>query len=64
MICTKDIIYLDYAATTPVDDRVAAVMCECMTRDGVFANPASRSHQLGRDAQVDGHEQVGRGFCL
>lgn len=51
MICSKDIIYLDYAATTPVDDRVAAVMCECMTRDGVFANPASRSHQLGRDAQ-------------
>lgn len=51
MICAKNIIYLDYAATTPVDDRVAAVMCECMTRDGVFANPASRSHQLGRDAQ-------------
>jgi len=51
MICSKDIIYLDYAATTPVDDRVAAVMCECMTKDGVFANPASRSHQLGRDAQ-------------
>jgi len=51
MICSRDIIYLDYAATTPVDDRVAAVMSECMTRDGVFANPASRSHQLGRDAQ-------------
>ena len=51
MICSKDIIYLDYAATTPVDDRVARLMCECMTRDGVFANPASRSHQLGRDAQ-------------
>ncbi len=51
MICSKDIIYLDYAATTPVDDRVASVMCECMTKDGVFANPASRSHQLGRDAQ-------------
>ncbi len=51
MICSKDVIYLDYAATTPVDDRVAAVMCECMTKDGVFANPASRSHQLGRDAQ-------------
>jgi cysteine desulfurase len=47
----RDIIYLDYAATTPVDDRVAAVMCECMTREGVYANPASRSHQLGRDAQ-------------
>jgi len=44
-------IYLDYAATTPVDDRVARVMCECMTRDGVFANPASSSHQPGRDAR-------------
>jgi len=51
MICSSDIIYLDYAATTPVDDRVARLMCECMTREGVFANPASRSHQLGRDAQ-------------
>ncbi len=44
-------IYMDYAATTPVDDRVARVMCECMTRDGVFANPASSSHQPGRDAR-------------
>ncbi len=51
MISAGDIIYLDYAATTPVDDRVAEVMCECMTREGVYANPASRSHQLGRDAQ-------------
>jgi cysteine desulfurase len=51
MICSEDIIYLDYAATTPVDDRVAKLMCECMTREGVYANPASRSHQLGRDAQ-------------
>jgi cysteine desulfurase len=51
MICSKDIIYMDYAATTPVDDRVATIMCECMTREGVYANPASRSHQLGRDAQ-------------
>jgi len=48
---TKNPIYMDYAATTPVDDRVARVMCECMTRDGVFANPASSSHQPGRDAR-------------
>ena len=44
-------IYMDYAATTPVDERVAEVMCECMTRDGCFANPASSSHVLGRLAK-------------
>jgi cysteine desulfurase len=44
-------IYMDYAATTPVDERVAEVMCECMTREGCFANPASSSHVLGRLAR-------------
>ncbi len=44
-------IYMDYAATTPVDERVAAIMCQCMTRDGCFANPASTSHVLGRQAR-------------
>ena len=40
-------IYLDYAATTPVDPRVAAKMMECLTIDGNFGNPASRSHGYG-----------------
>lgn len=40
-------IYLDYSATTPVDKRVADKMVECMTMDGVFGNPASRSHRYG-----------------
>jgi len=40
-------IYLDYSATTPVDERVAAKMSECLTIDGVFGNPASRSHSFG-----------------
>lgn len=44
-------VYLDYAATTPVDPRVAARMAECLTLDGVFANPASRSHMLGWQAE-------------
>ena len=44
-------IYMDYAATTPVDPRVAAKMAECLTSDGVFANPASSSHVLGRIAK-------------
>lgn len=40
-------IYLDYSATTPVDPRVAAKMMECLTLDGNFGNPASRSHGYG-----------------
>ena len=45
-------IYLDYAATTPVDARVAAAMNECLTADGDFANPASITHSPGRRAQA------------
>lgn len=44
-------IYLDYAATTPVDPRVAARMAACLTADGTFGNPASRSHALGWAAE-------------
>jgi len=44
-------IYLDYAATTPVDPKVADAMAECLTLDGVFANPASRSHGYGWQAE-------------
>lgn len=44
-------VYLDYAATTPVDPLVAAAMARCMTLDGVFANPASRSHIYGWQAE-------------
>lgn len=40
-------IYLDYSSTTPVDPRVAAKMAECLTSDGIFGNPASRSHRFG-----------------
>ncbi|MFO7704228.1 MAG: IscS subfamily cysteine desulfurase [Halopseudomonas sp.] len=44
-------IYLDYAATTPVDPRVAEKMLGCLTLDGNFANPASRSHIYGWRAE-------------
>lgn len=44
-------IYLDYAATTPVDPRVADAMCHCLTRDGIFGNPASRTHIYGWKAE-------------
>ncbi|MDX2506113.1 MAG: IscS subfamily cysteine desulfurase [Gammaproteobacteria bacterium] len=45
-------IYLDYSATTPVDQRVADKMCHYLTMDGNFGNPASRSHQYGWDAET------------
>lgn len=44
-------IYLDYAATTPVDPRVASRMMQCLTLDGTFGNPASRSHRFGWQAE-------------
>src|SRR5690554_832812 len=44
-------IYLDYAATTPVDPAVARRIGECLTQDGIFGNPASRSHLYGWQAE-------------
>ncbi|WP_414502083.1 cysteine desulfurase family protein [Zymobacter sp. IVIA_5232.4 C2] len=40
-------LYFDYAASTPVDPRVADVMAQHLTLDGNYANPASRSHMPG-----------------
>ena len=47
----KEVIYLDYAATTPVDERVAEKMMACLTQSGTFGNPASRSHRFGWQAE-------------
>ena len=42
-------IYLDYAATTPVDHRVVQLMLPYLT--DLFGNPASRSHAYGWAAE-------------
>ncbi len=44
-------IYLDYAATTPIDNRIAKKMAQYLTNEGIFGNPASRSHKFGWDAE-------------
>ncbi|MEC8754727.1 MAG: aminotransferase class V-fold PLP-dependent enzyme [Pseudomonadota bacterium] len=44
-------IYLDYAATTPVDQRVIERMVAHMSVDADFGNPASRSHAYGWQAE-------------
>ncbi|MEM7217969.1 MAG: IscS subfamily cysteine desulfurase [Pseudomonadota bacterium] len=45
------VTYLDYAATTPVDPRVAERMSDCLQVNGNFGNPASRSHAFGWQAE-------------
>ncbi|MGE8145057.1 aminotransferase class V-fold PLP-dependent enzyme [Pseudomonas frederiksbergensis] len=44
-------LYFDYAATTPVDERVIKVMVECLGFNGNFGNPASSSHAFGQQAR-------------
>lgn len=54
-------IYLDYAATTPVDPAVAELMSKYLTMDGCFGNPSSRSHRYGwqaEEAVEEAREQV------
>ena len=47
----KTPIYFDYSATTPVDKRVAEKICDCLTTEGNFGNPASSSHEFGWKAE-------------
>ena len=43
---TAAAVYLDYAATSPVDPAVAELMGHCLTREGDFGNPGS-AHPFG-----------------
>lgn len=57
-------VYLDYAATTPVAPEVARAMAECLTLGGTFANPASRSHAYGWQAEEKVEEARGQVAAL
>jgi cysteine desulfurase len=45
-----NLIYLDYAATTPVDPEVVQAMMACMGPEGDFGNSGSATHRFGRRA--------------
>ena len=45
-------IYLDYSATTPIDQRVVTEMLKYMGPESSFGNPASRSHSFGWTAEA------------
>ena len=44
-------IYLDYAATTPIDPRVSERMIECLRPSGAHGNPSS-GHEFGTAARA------------
>ena len=45
-------IYLDYAATTPVDPQVIEKMVRFLGPEGVFGNPSSTAHRQGQEANI------------
>jgi cysteine desulfurase len=47
---TAGLIYLDYAATTPVDPAVIQAMTACMGPDSDFGNSGSATHRFGHRA--------------
>ena len=65
---SRKAVYLDYAATTPVDPQVIEVMIQCLGLDGIFGNAASRSHRFGKEAKEAKRTSNEKGerdvFCL
>lgn len=49
---TQEPVYLDYAATTPIDSRVAEAMIGCLRPSGEHGNPSSAGHVYGRRARA------------
>ncbi|HKS12059.1 MAG TPA: aminotransferase class V-fold PLP-dependent enzyme [Pseudomonas sp.] len=49
---TKTPLYFDYAATTPVDERVIESMVACLGHQANFGNPASSGHAFGQAART------------
>ncbi len=45
-------LYFDYAATTPVDERVIEAMVACLGHQANFGNPASSGHAYGQAART------------
>lgn len=50
-VAGSNCVYLDNAASTPVDPRVAMCMIECLQNSELQGNPASVSHYFGRRAR-------------
>jgi cysteine desulfurase len=48
----RDCIYLDYAASTPLDPRVTDCMIECLQHGSTHGNPSSANHEFGRRARA------------
>ncbi len=62
----SEAVYLDYAATTPVDPQVVAAITQTLNSPQIFANPASKTHLYGwlaeqaiENARVDFASAVG-----
>jgi cysteine desulfurase len=58
-VSTAGIVYLDYAATTPVDPRVVDVMTPLFGTGGEFGNPSS-GHVAGRRAMAHVERATGQ----
>jgi cysteine desulfurase len=50
MTAARKPVYLDHAATTPVEPRVALAMADVLRSETEFGNPASTSHEYGEIA--------------
>ena len=54
----KTSVYFDYAATTPADPAIVAVMTRYLGLDGAFGNPASRLRRQFREPRLDAVESA------